>query len=153
MNIAILQGRPTADPVIKTSDIGVTYCRVRIAVEGPYRGPNVPKRDPQFFTAIFFGKMAQRAYNGLGKGALCTVLGRLDQREYIDKNGERQERVSIVADKLTIHQYERRHKALHDVSTGELDEELLVPREIADSLFRQIDLDDEDIPVDLGGIR
>lgn len=150
MNIAILQGRPTRDPEISRSEKnGRVYCRIRLAVDRPYRGKDAPRK-ADYYTVVFFNKLAQVAYNNLAKGALCTIEGRLEMNEYLDNIGNRRESVSIIADKLTIHQYLKKHRPLEELD-AEFDTELLVPREITDSLFKQIDIDDEDIPDDLAG--
>lgn len=150
MNIAIIQGRPTRDPVIEKSErTGKVYCRMRIACDGPYRGKDLPKR-VDYFTVVTFGKTAQTIYNNLAKGALCTVLGKLEQAEYTDKTGNKRESVVIIAQKITIHEWLRKHRPLEELDS-DFDNDLLVPREITNSLFKQIDIDDEDIPDDLAG--
>lgn len=149
MNIAILQGRPTRDPEIKKNDRGKVYCRMRLAVEEPYRGRSVPRKT-HFFNVVCFDKTAQTVYNNLAKGALCTVLGKLSQEEYIDRMGNKREKVDIIVQKITIHEWLRKRRPLHELDAG-FDDELLVPREITESLFKQIDIDDEDIPDDLAG--
>lgn len=149
MNIVIQQGRPTRDPEISKSESGRVYCRIRLAVDRPYRGKNVPRKT-DYMTVVFFNKLAQVAYNNLAKGALCTVLGRLETDTYIDKVGNKRESFSIIADKLTIHEWLRKHRPLQELDAG-FDDELLVPREITGSLFKQIDITDEDIPDDLAG--
>lgn len=149
MNIVIQQGRPTRDPEISRSKDGKVYCRIRLAVDRPYRGKNVPRKT-DYFTVVFFNKLAQVAYNNLAKGALCTILGRLETSEYIDNIGNKRETVSIIADKLTIHEWLRKHRPLEELDSN-FDDELIVPREITGSLFKQIDVTDEDIPDDLAG--
>jgi single-strand DNA-binding protein len=149
MNVVMMQGRPTRDPEISKSESGKVYCRIRLAVDRPYRGKNVPRKS-DYFTVVFFGKLAQTAFNNLAKGALCTILGRLEQGEYLDKIGNKREKYSIIADKLTIHEWLRKHRPLEELDAG-FDDELLVPREITGSLFKQIDITDEDIPDDLAG--
>lgn len=149
MNLIILQGRPTRDPEISRSEKGKVYCRIRLAVERPYRGKNVPKKT-DFFTVVFFEKLAQAAFNNLAKGALCTILGRLESRDYYDNIGNKRESIDIIASKLTIHEWLRKHRPLEELDSN-FDDELLVPREITNSLFKQIDIDDEDIPDDLAG--
>lgn len=147
MNIVIEQGRPTSEPEIKKSEkTGKTYVRIRLAVERAYRGQNQP-RETDYFTVVFFGKLAQTVFNNVSKGALITVLGRLQQDEYIDKVGNKRESVSIVASKLTIHEWLRKRRPLEELD-ADFD---LVPREITNSLYKQIDIDDEDIPDDLAG--
>ena len=150
MNIAIIQGRPTRDPELKSSErTGKVYCRLRIACDRPYRGKDVP-RQTDYFTIVAFGKTAQTIYNNLAKGALCTVLGKLEQEEWLDQVGNRREGVVVIAQKITIHEWLRKHRPLTDLDS-DFDTELLVPREITNSLFKQIDIDDEDIPDDLAG--
>ena len=149
MNIVIQQGRPTRDPEISKSKSGKVYCRIRLAVDRPYRGNKQPRKT-DYFTVVFFGKLAQVAYNNLAKGALCTVLGRLETDTYMDNIGNKRESFSIIADKLTIHEWLRKHRPLQELDAG-FDDELIVPREITGSLFKQIDITDEDIPDDLAG--
>ena len=149
MNIVIQQGRPTRDPEISKSKSGKVYCRIRLAVDRPYRGNKQPRKT-DYFTVVFFGKLAQVAYNNLAKGALCTVLGRLETDSYINNVGNKVETFSIIADKLTIHEWLRKHRPLQELDAG-FDDELIVPREITGSLFKQIDITDEDIPDDLAG--
>jgi single-strand DNA-binding protein len=149
MNLVLLQGRPTRDPEISKSDSGRVYCRIRLAVDRPYRGSKVPRKT-DYFTVVFFNKLAQVAYNNLAKGALCTILGRLETDTHMDKIGNRRESFSIIADKLTIHEWLRKHRPLEELDAG-FDDELIVPREITGSLFKQIDITDEDIPDDLAG--
>ena len=149
MNVTILQGRPTRDPEISRSKSGKVYCRIRLAVDRPYRGNKQPRKT-DYYNVVFFNKLAQVAYNNLAKGALCTVLGRLETDSYINNVGNKVETFSIIADKLTIHEWLRKHRPLQELDAG-FDDELIVPREITGSLFKQIDITDEDIPDDLAG--
>lgn len=149
MNFVLQQGRPTRDPEISRSRDGKVYCRIRLAVDRPYRGKNVPHK-ADYFTVVFFNKLAQVAYNNLAKGALCTIAGRLETSEYLDKIGNKRESFSIIADKLTIHEWLRKHRPLEELDSN-FDDDLIVPREITGSLFKQIDVTDEDIPDDLAG--
>jgi single-strand DNA-binding protein len=150
MNIAIIQGRPTRDPEISRSErTGKLYCRITIACDRPYKGKDVPKR-ADYFRVVCFDKLAQTVHNNLAKGALCTVLGRLEQDEYLDKVGNKRETVTIVAQNVTIHEWLRKHRPLEELDS-DFDIEPLIPREITNSLFKQIDIDDEDIPDDLAG--
>ena len=149
MNVVIVQGRPTRDPEIRRSDRGKVFCKIRLAIERPYRGKNVPKKS-DFFDVIFFDRLAQSVYNNVAKGALVTVLGRLENNDYIDNIGNKRESVSIVASRITIHEWLRKHKPITDLD-ADFDNDLIVPREITGSLFKQIDITDEDIPDDLAG--
>ena len=150
MNLIILQGRPTRDPEIKRSRQGDTvFCKIRLAVDRPYRGKTAPKQT-DYFTVVFFNKTAQTVYNNLAKGALCTIVGRMEVSEYLDNIGNKRESVSVIGRQITIHEWLRKHRPLDELDS-DFDNDLLVPREITNSLFKQIDIDDEDIPDDLAG--
>lgn len=148
MNIVIEQGRPTREPEMQRSErTGKVYCKIRLAVDKPYASKDTKKAD--YFNVIVFDKLAQFVYNNLAKGALCTVLGRLSQEDIVDKYGDRKEHVSIIAQRITIHEWLRKHRPLSELEHDF--DETLVPREITKSLFKQIDVSDEDIPTDLLG--
>ena len=149
MNISIVQGRPTKDPVLMKSDkTGRVYLKMWIASDGPYKGPDIPRKT-HFIPVVCFGKLAQTVYNNLAKGALCTILGVLENDNYIDKTGNEVRTFIVKAQKITIHEWLRKHRPLEELKAGFDDE--LIPREITDSLYKQIDVDDEDIPDDLMG--
>lgn len=149
MNIAIIQGRPVRDPELKTSNrTGKVFCVFRIACDRPYKGKDAPRKT-DYFDVVAFGKLGQTVYNNLAKGALCTILGRLEQEQWLDKVGNRREGISIIANNVTIHEWLRKHRPLEELDT-DFDVEI-VPREITQSLFKQIDFTDEDIPDDLAG--
>lgn len=149
MNYTIQQGRPTRDPEIKKSESGRVYCRIRLAVDRPYRGKSVPRKT-DYMDVVFFNKLAQTVYNNLAKGALCTIAGRIETSQYIDKIGNKRDSWCIIANYCTIHEWLRKHRPLEELDSN-FDDDLIVPREITNSLFKQIDITDEDIPDDLAG--
>ena len=149
MNLVVEQGRPTRDPEIRKSEKGKVYCRIRLAVERPYKGKNAPKKT-DYFDVVFFDRLAQSVYNNVAKGALVTIMGRLENRTYIDNIGNKRDSVAIIASWISIHEWLRKHKPITDLD-ADFDNDLIVPREITGSLFKQIDITDEDIPEDLLG--
>lgn len=143
MNVVILQGRPTQDPEMKDTASGKIMCKMRLAVDRPYLGKFAPKRT-DYFDVICFGQLGQSMHNNLAKGALCTVLGRLEQSEFMDRSGQKRENYTIVANKVTIHEWLKKNRALEEL---EANEDLMIPREVTKSLrMRAVDLTDEDMP-------
>lgn len=125
------------------------FCKLRLAVEREYRGKDVPRKT-DYFDVLCFGKLAQTVYNNVAKGALITIQGRLENAERIDNTGRKYKDNVIVANKVTIHEWLRKRRPLEELQS-DFDTELLVPREITNSLYKQIDISDEDIPDDLAG--
>lgn len=151
MNFVILQGRPAFEPTINKSEKGLLYSRNRLCVEGPYRGDKSPRKT-YYFTIVFFGKQAQTFYNNVAKGALITIGGRLDNDPWTDEMGKRRDSITVIAEKLSIHEWLKKGRPISDMKVGfDDDADLLIPREITNSLFKQVDIADEDIPDDLLG--
>ena len=140
LNLVILQGKPTADPEIKETTTGRVMCKTWLAVNRPYLGQNAPKQT-DYFDVIAFGELGQNIYTNLGKGATCTIVGRVEQSEFITRNGDKREKYSIVANRIVIHEWKGRSSKARD----EMIEELDIPREIADSV-RAVTSYDEDMP-------
>lgn len=150
MNVVILQGRPTRDPELKKGKVsGKVFCKMAIAVDREYRGKNTPMKT-DYFEVMTFGKLGQACYNNIAKGALITVLGRIQNEEYIDNIGNKITKNTIIANRVTIHEWLRKKRPLEELES-EFDSDLLIPREITNSLYKQIDMTDEDIPDDLAG--
>lgn len=144
MNIVILQGRATDEPLAKTSSrTGKVFCTFRIAVDGPYRGKDVPK-EVDFFRVVAFGAAAKALLDHLAKGAFISIRGTLKQRSWIDAIGNRREETCVIVKEYLIHEWMKRSKPFESLADANGD--LLIPREITDSLFKQIDSRDEDIP-------
>ena len=144
MNIVFMQGRPTNDPKIKNSKrTGKVFCTFRIAVDGPYRGPDTP-RETDFFQVVAFGNTAQALLKHLAKGAFITIRGELKNRSWIDSIGNKRSENVILIREYLIHEWLKKSKQFE--SLADANGELLIPREITESLFRQIDARDEDIP-------
>lgn len=148
-NKVFLSGRPTREPEIKQSQKGKVYCRLRLAVDRPYRGKDVPRK-ADYFTVIFFDNKAQFVFNNVAKGALVDIWGRLEQSEYINNVGNKVEEVSVIAQEIEVVEWLRKTNR-PNVDIEDVNGELLVPREITKSLIKQIEVTDEDIPEELLG--
>lgn len=144
MNIVLMQGRPTDDPRMKNSKrTGKVFCTFRLAVDGPYRGPDAPK-ETDFFNIVAFGNTAQALLKHLAKGAYISIRGELKNRSWIDNIGNKRTENVIVVREYNIHEWLKKSKQFESLADSNGD--LLIPREITDSLFKQIDARDEDIP-------
>ena len=86
MNIAIVLGRLTRDPVIKASQSGMTIARFTLAVNRLNKKGQNPEAD--FINCVAFGKTAEAIGNYVYKGQRLLVEGRIQTGHYTDKSGE-----------------------------------------------------------------
>jgi single-strand DNA-binding protein len=100
INRVIVTGNLTADPVINTLPSGTSVCDLRIAVNGRRKdnqsGQWVDK--PNYFNVKVWGTQGENAAKYLAKGRPVAVDGRLDWREWQDKEGNKRQSVDIIAD-------------------------------------------------------
>lgn len=87
MNVAIILGRLTRDPVIKASQSGMTIARFTLAVNRLNKKGQNPEAD--FINCVAFGKTAEAIGNYVYKGQRLLVEGKIQTGSYTSKSGEK----------------------------------------------------------------
>lgn len=93
LNKAILTGRMTKAPELKQTKNGKSVCSFTIAVD---RSRDRKKTD--FIPIVAWGKTAEFISQWFGKGDLITIAGRIEVRNYEDKNGNKRTATEIIAE-------------------------------------------------------
>lgn len=97
-NKAILIGRLTADPELRTNAKGVNVCTFRIAVNRPHSKGGERKSD--FITVVAWRQSAEFVCSYFGKGKAIGVEGAIQTGDYTDKNGNRRYTFEVAADRV-----------------------------------------------------
>lgn len=97
LNIAVLQGRLTAEPELKTTPNGTAVTSFSIAVGRPYQKSG-EERQTDFFDVVAWRNNAEFITRYFHKGNLICVQGRLETRTYEDKNGNKRKVWEVVAE-------------------------------------------------------
>lgn len=93
LNKAILTGRLTKAPELKQTNSGKNVCSFTIAVD---RSRDREKTD--FIHIVAWWKTAEFISQWFGKGDLITIAGRIEVRNYEDKNGNKRTATEIIAE-------------------------------------------------------
>ena len=144
MNLMIITGRLVKDPVIRQSrKNGKTFCSMRFAIMGDYRGSNL-ERETDFVDMLAFGAKGQAMGLKLKKGMRLLITARLKTYEKVDAYGQRTDRFYLRVMSYEMIDSRVLKEPIEDLydSSGEL----VIPKEITDSLVKQIDSTDEDLP-------
>lgn len=96
LNVVALMGRLVADPELKTTQSGNSVCTFRVAVDRSYVSQG-EERQEDFITITAWRKTAEFVCKYFQKGSLITVQGRLETRQYQDKNGNNRTATEVVA--------------------------------------------------------
>ena len=95
LNKAILNGRLTKAPELKQTQNGKSVCGFTIAVDR-----NRDREKTDFIPIVAWGKTAEFVNQWFGKGDLITIVGRIEVRNYEDKNGNKRTATEIIADEV-----------------------------------------------------
>lgn len=96
LNVVALMGRLVADPELKTTQSGNSVCTFRVAVDRSYV-PQGEERQADFITVTAWRKTAEFVSRYFQKGSMISVQGRLETRQYQDKNGNNRTATEVLA--------------------------------------------------------
>lgn len=96
LNVVALMGRLVADPELKTTQSGNSVCTFRVAVDRSYVQQG-EERQADFITVTAWRKTAEFVSKYFQKGSMISVQGRLETRQYQDKNGNNRTATEVLA--------------------------------------------------------
>ncbi|HCY2843017.1 single-stranded DNA-binding protein [Staphylococcus aureus] len=99
LNRAVLVGRLTKDPELRSAPNGVNVGTFTLAVNRTFTNAQ-GEREADFINVVVFKKQAENVKNYLSKGSLAGVDGRLQTRSYDNKDGKRVFVTEVVADSV-----------------------------------------------------
>ena len=102
INRVIITGNLTRDPETRSTGSGNTVCSLRVACNGRRRNPqsNDWEDAPNYFDVSVWGAQGENCQRYLSKGRPIAIDGRLQWREWTDKDGNKRQSVDIVADSV-----------------------------------------------------
>ena len=101
MNKAIIIGRLTKDPEMRTTTSGVNSTTFTVAVSRNYTGAN-GERETDFLNCVAWRKQAENIAKYCTKGTQVAVEGRIQTRSYDAQDGTKRYVTEIIADNVTF---------------------------------------------------
>jgi len=99
MNKSILIGRLTADPSLKfLPGNGTANCTFVLAVDRRFSKDG--KKEADFIPIVVWGKQAEATANYSAKGKLISIAGRIQTRNYQNKEGNKIYVTEVVAEEV-----------------------------------------------------
>ena len=101
INVVVITGNLTRDPELRSTPGGTSVCKLRVAVNSRRKDQSGNWVDkPNYFDVTVWGAQGENCANYLGKGRPVAVEGRLDWREWEDKEGGKRQSVEIIANSV-----------------------------------------------------
>lgn len=100
MNRVTIMGRLTSDPDFRRLTSGIGCASFTLAVDRDHSSKEDGSRDVDFLDVVAWRSTADFAAKYLVKGRMVAVDGRLQSRNWEDKNGNKRKSVEIMADRI-----------------------------------------------------
>ena len=101
MNKAIIIGRLTRDPEMRTTASGINSTSFTVAVSRNYANQS-GERETDFINCVAWRKQAENISKYCTKGTQVAVEGRIQTRSYDAQDGTKRYVTEIIADKVSI---------------------------------------------------
>lgn len=131
LNRVVLVGRIVRDPELKKTNSGASVTSFTIAVDNVVKSGN--EKSTSFIPCTCWNKTAENVAKYCFKGSLVGVDGRIVQRSYEDKSGQKRSVVEVVCE--TVQFLEKKG------STDQINDDLK-----SNAVHEGIDSSDDDLP-------
>lgn len=101
LNCAVIIGRITANPELRTTPNGVSVTSFTVAVERSYQKAG-EERQTDFINVVAWRGTAEFVSGYFRKGSMIAVQGSIQTRSYEDKSGNKRTAFEIVADNVSF---------------------------------------------------
>ena len=99
LNRAILMGRITKSPELKTTPNGVSVIQISIAVDRDYT-PKGQEKQTDFINVVAWRGTAEFIEKHFEKGQLIALTGSIKTRSYTDNQGNKRSVTEVIADQV-----------------------------------------------------
>jgi single-strand DNA-binding protein len=102
INRVVLTGNLTREPELRSTNNGFSICNLGIAVNTRRKNNATGAWEdrPNYFRVTVLGKQGENCAQYLSKGRPVAIDGRLEWRQWEDKNGQKRESIDIIAESV-----------------------------------------------------
>ena len=140
LNKILIMGRLTRDPELRHTQHGTAVAAFTLAVERDFKEQGSDKRATDFIDCVAWRAGADFVSRYFTKGRMTVVEGRLQMRDWTDKDGNKRRSAEVVADNI----YFGDSKAAAKQSEGNANERDIPPA--PQQSFEAMDDDDGELP-------
>ena len=100
LNHIVLMGRLTRDPELRYTQSQTPVASFRIAVDRDFGGRDGAERQTDFIDIVAWRSTAEFVSKYFTKGSMAVVSGRLQMRDWTDRDGNKRTSAEVVADNV-----------------------------------------------------
>ena len=100
LNKIFLMGRLTRDPELRRTQTGTPVASFSLAVDRDFKDKSTGERTTDFIDVVAWRQTAEFVSRYFTKGRMAVVEGRLQIRDWTDKEGGKRRTAEVVADNI-----------------------------------------------------
>ena len=100
LNHIVIMGRLTRDPELRRTGSGVAVTSFTVAVDRDFGGKEGGERETDFIDCVAWRQTGEFVSKYFTKGSMIVVSGRLQIRNWTDKEGNKRRTAEVVADNV-----------------------------------------------------
>ena len=100
LNRIIIMGRLVRDPELRTTQSGVAVTSFTLAVDRDFKSRDSGEKSTDFIDVVAWRQTAEFVCKYFTKGRMAVAEGRLQIREWTDKDGNKRRTAEVVADNV-----------------------------------------------------
>ena len=107
LNQIVLMGRLTRDPELRYTQSQTPVASFRIAVDRDYSSRDGGEKQTDFIDIVAWRQQAEFVTKYFTKGSMVIVTGRLQMRDWTDRDGNKRTSAEVVADRVRFGESKR----------------------------------------------
>ena len=100
LNKVIIMGRLTRDPELRHTQSNVPVASFTVAVDRDFKDKQTGEKATDFIDVVAWRNTAEFVSRFFSKGRMAVVEGKLQFRDWTDKDGNKRKNAEIVADSV-----------------------------------------------------
>ena len=108
LNHIVLMGRLTRDPELRRTGSGVAVATFSLAVDRDFGNSATGEKETDFIDIVAWRNTAEFVSKYFTKGRMAVVSGRLQIRNWTDKEGNKRRSAEVVVDNMYFGESKRR---------------------------------------------
>ena len=100
LNRIVIMGRLVRDPELRTTQTGISVTSFTMAVDRDFKNKDTNEKNTDFIDVVAWRQTAEFVCKYMTKGRMAVVEGRLQIRDWKDRDGNNRRSAEVVADNV-----------------------------------------------------
>lgn len=109
LNQVAIQGRLVRDPELRRTNSGKAVASFSLACDRDFKNQQTGEKEVDFIECVAWGGTAEMVEKYFYKGQMAVATGRLQLRDWTDKNGQKRRTAEILVNSIYLRKQGKRH--------------------------------------------